>query len=348
MTNWPLSIRTQWFVAAHAGKLGQRPLAVTVLDTPLVLARDSDGRAFALEDRCPHRQVPLSAGRMTAHGLQCPYHGWTFGADGTCSVLPGLAPDAPLPPLRARAVACQEHNGLVWVRLFDDGSAEVPAAPPLSMTAGLPGATSAPWQAYWQTSVVDAIENFLDPLHTHTVHPGLVRRDNRRSPVAVSVRLTDDGFRVDYRGQPQQSGLLYRLFESPRVSECAVFAGPGSARIEYRYQNGSTIYITLHFTPASATATHVLATMEVAGRWAPPWAIRTFVLPLLRKVGQQDQRMVELQAANKAQFAQCEGRASGVGVSTGLDLVRPYLAQLWQPGSGFSAEGFERDVTLYL
>jgi phenylpropionate dioxygenase-like ring-hydroxylating dioxygenase large terminal subunit len=343
MSAWPLSMRKQWFVAAHAEKVGKRPLAVTVLDVPLVLGRSADGAVFVFEDRCPHRQVPLSCGRMTEHGLQCPYHGWTFGGDGKLTVMPGLAPDQPTPAIKARSVRCVERNGMVWVQLLAPEPSDASAldAPPTAMTNGLQGSISQPWQASWKTGIVDAIENFLDPLHTHTLHPGLVRRDGRRLPVQAAVRLTAEGFRVDYRGQAEQSGWLYRLFESPRISECAVFAGASSARIEYRYQNGSAIDITLHFTPASSNETHVFGSMAVAGRWAPRWALYLFVLPFLSKVGRQDQRMVELQAANRARFAD-QG-----SVSTELDLVRPYVAALWQ-GAPFSPEGFERDVVLYL
>jgi phenylpropionate dioxygenase-like ring-hydroxylating dioxygenase large terminal subunit len=340
---WPLSIRKQWLVAAHAEKVGRRPLAVTVLDVPLVLGRAVDGKVFAFEDRCPHRQVPLSCGRMTEHGLQCPYHGWTFGGDGKLAVIPGMEAGAPLPPISARAVRCLELNGLIWVQMAapapEDGTRF--DMPPASMIERLAGSTSQPWQACWKTGIVDAIENFLDPLHTHSIHPGMVRRDGKRLPVQASVRLTDEGFRVDYRGQPEQSGLLYRLFESPRVSECAVFAGAASARIEYRYRNGSAIDVTLHFTPATQGETHVFASMAVAGRWAPRWALYLFILPFLSKVGRQDQRMVELQAANKARFG------GGSGVSTPLDLVRPYVAALWE-GQPFSREQFERDIVLHL
>jgi phenylpropionate dioxygenase-like ring-hydroxylating dioxygenase large terminal subunit len=344
MSNWPESIRKRWFVAARSDRVRGRPLAVTVLDLPLVLGRAPDGALFVFEDRCPHRQVPLSCGRITAHGLQCPYHGWTFGGDGRCTVMPGLAPDATVPPVSAKTIRCREHNGWVWVRLAAPEQADGDAfdAPPPSMTGRLAGGTSLQWQSHWRTPVLDAIENFLDPLHTHTLHPGLVRRGGKRRPVTASVRLTDEGFRVDYRGQEEQSGLLYRLFESPRTSERAVFAGAASARIEYRYRNGSAIDITLHFTPGTDGATHVFGSIDVSGRWAPRWALYLFILPFLSKVARQDRAMVELLAANKSRFAE------SAGVSTPHDLVRSYLVSLWRQGAPLSRESFERDVVLYL
>jgi phenylpropionate dioxygenase-like ring-hydroxylating dioxygenase large terminal subunit len=344
MKNWPLSIRKQWFIAARSDQVRKRPLGVTVLDLPLVLARTPAGAVFVFEDRCPHRQVPLSCGKITAHGLQCPYHGWTFGSDGRVTSVPGLAPDAATPAVSARSIRCQEHHGYIWVQLTAPEAADGIAldTPPASVIRGLPGGTTLQWQAHWKTAVVDAIENFLDPLHTHALHPGLVRRGGKRLPVTAEVRLTDDGFRIDYQGQEEQSGLLYRLFESPRLSESAVFAGAGSARIEYRYRNGSAIDIILHFTPESAGTTHVFASLEVAGRWAPRWALSVFILPFLSKVARQDQRMVELQTANKLRFA--ESRA----VSTRCDLAQAYLAALWKPELEVSMQGFERDVRLYL
>ena len=57
-----------------------RPTPFTLLGQDLVLwweAESSQWRAFA--DICPHRQVPLSEGRINERGeLECPYHGWSF------------------------------------------------------------------------------------------------------------------------------------------------------------------------------------------------------------------------------------------------------------------------------
>jgi nitrite reductase/ring-hydroxylating ferredoxin subunit len=40
----------------------------------LVLCRTEDG-VYALENRCPHAFVPLDAGRLHGHVLECPLHG---------------------------------------------------------------------------------------------------------------------------------------------------------------------------------------------------------------------------------------------------------------------------------
>ena len=55
-------------------------------DQPIVVGRTESGEAFALRDICPHRLVPLSAGKMKDTDgeptVECPYHGWVFHTDG--------------------------------------------------------------------------------------------------------------------------------------------------------------------------------------------------------------------------------------------------------------------------
>ena len=58
------------------------------------------GKSFALEDRCAHRGIPLSAGRCEFPGtntITCRYHGWTFNvADGACVAALTDGPDSPI------------------------------------------------------------------------------------------------------------------------------------------------------------------------------------------------------------------------------------------------------------
>lgn len=338
MTTWHPSMTKRWFVAARADKIRRKPLAVTVLGRPLVLAR-LDAAIVAMEDRCPHRQVPLSAGRVTPAGIECAYHGWAFGADGRCKAVPGLAPGHCLPNVGARTIAVRELDGMVWVRLAPEGD----AAPPDMVAQFLPGSRKFLNQLRWRGSIVDVIENFLDPLHTHTVHPGLVRKPHApRKAVRVNLDITREGFVVHYRDQPAQSGVLFRLFESPRVSEKLHFAGAGSAQIEYVYANGSVVRITLHFTPESPDYTHVFTTMHVENRWAPRWAVRWLVYPFLWKVARQDARMLGLQALNQARFP---GKR---GVSTPLDIVRKNLEKIWEQGEQLTKADAVPESVIYL
>ena len=57
------------------------PLGVRLLGERWMLAR-LGGELVAMRDRCPHRLVPLSAGRIVGDQVECAYHGYRFDATG--------------------------------------------------------------------------------------------------------------------------------------------------------------------------------------------------------------------------------------------------------------------------
>jgi phenylpropionate dioxygenase-like ring-hydroxylating dioxygenase large terminal subunit len=91
-----------WYAVAQSSDVAPGPLAVTVLGEPLVLWRTADGVLTAARDRCPHREAPLSLGQVVESGLQCPYHGWTFGASGACVRIPSAPLESELSRLNTR------------------------------------------------------------------------------------------------------------------------------------------------------------------------------------------------------------------------------------------------------
>jgi phenylpropionate dioxygenase-like ring-hydroxylating dioxygenase large terminal subunit len=104
-------LRNAWYMIAWSDELGDKPFARTVLDEPVVLFRHEQ-RVAALFDRCPHRFAPLSMGRPTAAGIECPYHGLQFDAGGRC-VLNPFSPVAPA-AAKVRTYPVHEADGAVW------------------------------------------------------------------------------------------------------------------------------------------------------------------------------------------------------------------------------------------
>jgi phenylpropionate dioxygenase-like ring-hydroxylating dioxygenase large terminal subunit len=102
------------------GRLHQAML----LEIPLVVGRDNQGRAFALRDACPHRGMPLHCGRFDGREVECNYHGWRFAAQGgQCTAIPSLTADQNLKIDRiyAGSYGCEERDGYVWVFVPDTG-----------------------------------------------------------------------------------------------------------------------------------------------------------------------------------------------------------------------------------
>jgi phenylpropionate dioxygenase-like ring-hydroxylating dioxygenase large terminal subunit len=281
------ALADHWFPVARAGAIRDKPLRVVVFGTPLVVVRGSNGQPWVFEDRCPHRGAALSRGRLTSSGLTCPYHGWSFGADGRCTEMPGYTKIEAIDAVRLERFATHERDGLVWISCGGDN--------PLPERIQALDASNRRflWQSRWAASVIDVQENFLDALHTHFVHPGLVRRADRRKPVNVTLRTGGDGFHVDYTGQPDQSGLIYKLFESRRTRERAYLSGLSTAQIEYQYASNRTVWITLCCTPMATDSTHIFGMLHLDGQWTPSWLIKLLVWPYIRRVARQDQEMVD-------------------------------------------------------
>ena len=107
-------IRNAWYVVGHADELAPGNVVKRrIMNQDVVLFRTANGRFAALEDRCPHRLLPLSMGRVTEQGLQCGYHGATFGADGNCVWLPG---ETEIPEgARVRNFPVLERYGFLWL-----------------------------------------------------------------------------------------------------------------------------------------------------------------------------------------------------------------------------------------
>jgi vanillate O-demethylase monooxygenase subunit len=123
-----------WWVAASSDEVGQALLSRWLLDTPVLLYRAQDGRAIALEDRCPHRGAPLSLGCRQGDAVQCGYHGFTYATDGKCIKVPSMK--APAASIKVRAFPILERPPLIWIYLGDPNAAHsVPPPPALDWTS---------------------------------------------------------------------------------------------------------------------------------------------------------------------------------------------------------------------
>src|SRR5947199_892811 len=102
-------VKDAWYIAAQSNELERAPsdralLARMLLREPVVLYRREDGTPVALEDRCCHRHLPLSMGKLEGDRLRCGYHGLLFAPDGRCVEIPGQASVPPQARVRAYPV----------------------------------------------------------------------------------------------------------------------------------------------------------------------------------------------------------------------------------------------------
>ena len=113
-----------WYPIAWSRELKPgKILACSFAGAPIALARNENGQTFALEDRCAHRQVPLSHGVVKGCTIKCGYHGWAYDGSGACVDVPYLGRDRL--PNGVKSYPTHEIDGLIFVFPGDPQHADV-------------------------------------------------------------------------------------------------------------------------------------------------------------------------------------------------------------------------------
>jgi phenylpropionate dioxygenase-like ring-hydroxylating dioxygenase large terminal subunit len=183
----------EWLCIGHVSQVPSPGdhLPVTVLDEPLIMARDDSGEVRVLSAVCQHRGHPMFAGLaerpvdapcLNGSRLTCPYHNWVYRLDGTLVAAPSMNETTPLDELRQTIrlpeIRTEIFHGMVFVN-FDDQAA--PLAPTLAkLDAELANygvedlvAVTAPTRTGLRWNWKMHHENALEPYHTDFVHKGV-------------------------------------------------------------------------------------------------------------------------------------------------------------------------------
>lgn len=75
-------ITERWFAVGNMGDIPRRGArCVRHGDKTIAIFRTLDDRIYALEDKCPHRNGPLSQGIVHDGCVTCPLHNWVIALD---------------------------------------------------------------------------------------------------------------------------------------------------------------------------------------------------------------------------------------------------------------------------
>ncbi|MEM6941613.1 MAG: aromatic ring-hydroxylating dioxygenase subunit alpha [Pseudomonadota bacterium] len=186
--NYP---RNMWWCAAFASEVTEKPMGRWLLELPIVLYRLPDGTPVALDDRCPHRWAPLSQGKVIGNQLQCPYHGMTFGPDGTCTNVP--TQDNVPKNARVNSYPLRESGNYIWIWMGDPEKID---CEPIDMSY----TTDPAWSyvnGYYEVSAnwVLIRENVMDLTHIAYLHADTFQQGDWN----VAPHVSMDGDTIVYR-----------------------------------------------------------------------------------------------------------------------------------------------------
>jgi phenylpropionate dioxygenase-like ring-hydroxylating dioxygenase large terminal subunit len=191
-----------------------RPVGVIRMGEKLVFWRNHQGLLSCLHDRCVHRGVALSKGKIIHDKLQCPFHGFEFDASGRVTLIPANGKNASAPKaFKVQDYPVHEARGLIWIwwgkqppadlkapRFFDD------LGPEFSFARAYD-----PWHAHYSR----VIENQLDVMHLPFIHYNTIGRGNRTLVDGPGVKWIDEDLfyvyphnRVDDGSTPLRPGQI--------------------------------------------------------------------------------------------------------------------------------------------
>lgn len=170
---------TEWLCVGRAERIPEVGdwFTVTIMDEPLIIARDKEQQVRAMSAVCQHRAMQVCEGSGNSSTFKCPYHHWNYALDGRLLGAPAMErtegfdkADWGLPQLKV-----EEWMGFVFVNF--DADAE-PLAPTLERytpylknydleNAVCPGTftlENMPWN--WKVM----FENFNDGYHANRLH----------------------------------------------------------------------------------------------------------------------------------------------------------------------------------
>jgi phenylpropionate dioxygenase-like ring-hydroxylating dioxygenase large terminal subunit len=328
-----------WYVACESRDLGKAPLARTILDTPMVLFRGEGGKAAALLDRCAHRNVPLSLGKIVDCRLECRYHGWQYGTSGRCEKIPGLVHDFDRIAKHVPGYPTVEQDGFVWV--YTAPGADAPTKP-FALAPLAAGETRVRRAVVVESPLHAALENALDVPHTAVLHRGLFRGDRVPHRIKARVSRTGDGIQAEYLGEPRPEGLAAKLLAPSGgvVTHFDRFILPSIAQIEYRLGDDTHFVVNSICTPVDGFLTRIHAVISFRTR-LPGWLLKPLLAPVATRIFKQDASILKAQAGSLQKFG---GEHYS---STAIDVLGLQIARLLKhPEADGPPEDWSREIEL--
>jgi phenylpropionate dioxygenase-like ring-hydroxylating dioxygenase large terminal subunit len=343
-------IERAWYVLATSSELRGKPLARSLHGVPLVLFRGTDGKAGALLDRCPHRNIPLSGGRIVGSNVQCPYHGWQFDTQGVCRHIPGHSGIAENKVRNAAAYPTIEKDGYVWVW---GSTKHAPDGQPYALPVVDRRYTVVRYDVVAEGSLHQTIENALDVPHTAYLHGGLFRSaTSAKNDVKAVITRSKDRVEAEYIGEPRPPGLVARIL-SPSggiVTHFDRFLLPSIVQVEYHMGGAGPDDADAHFrvtsmcTPVDDFRTKLHAIVQFRVKLVPGFLVTPLVAPIALRIFSQDAKILAAQTKVIHTFGE------ELFVSTEIDVLGAQILRLMKRAAAGTIsdddEPYAKEITL--
>lgn len=222
-------IYNQWYIIIESKELkNHKPLKIRRFNETLALWRDQNGHACCIADKCCHRGVSLSCGKITDGKLECPFHGFIYDKTGKVQVIPANGKNNPVPEsMKVLAYKTFEAYGFIWLWWGDHD--KIKTEPFFFKELG--HFSYSTFKDHWNVHYSRAIENQLDVVHLPFVHKTTIGRGNKtlvNGPVVIRegdlitfyvYNVKDDGKTIPLKPEEiaDYKSLFHLQFHFPNI-----------------------------------------------------------------------------------------------------------------------------------
>lgn len=288
-------IRNQWYVVLESKEVHQKLVGVKRLNENLLFWRDETGKAVCFVDRCPHRGVALSVGKILDNQhVQCPFHGLEFDNEGRCTVIPANGFGADVPSnFYVKRYLTHEQDGFIWIFWGDEAKA---VEKPLFFPS-LSSLTYRTRQDVWKAHYSRVIENQLDCAHVPFIH---------RKTIGRGGKTLVDGPLVTWKNERQLMMYVFNKLDDgsvPLKPEQLREKGDTEQHIEFIFPNlwqnfiQPKMSVVVAFVPVDDETTIMYLRFYQGFLMFPILESLLFALfmPYNLKIAHEDRRVVETQ-----------------------------------------------------
>jgi phenylpropionate dioxygenase-like ring-hydroxylating dioxygenase large terminal subunit len=210
-----------WYPVAQDASLKRGEVVEVVFwKRSIALFRGEDGELRAIDNRCAHRQLKLSDGKVKGCALACLYHGWEHDGNGQVSHIPHDRFGKQIPRAKIRSYPVRVRYGLIW--LF-------PGDPAVADVRGLPDVPELEGPNPWPSLLVDAtwvghhsmiIDNVSDFTHAYLHKKYRPFYDARLTQLEVCEDKVYVSYHTKVGGDPKTELVLNPKINRQNIDLC--------------------------------------------------------------------------------------------------------------------------------
>ncbi|HVO89467.1 MAG TPA: aromatic ring-hydroxylating dioxygenase subunit alpha [Casimicrobiaceae bacterium] len=235
-------LRNAWYAAGFSDEFGRQLVARTYLNEAVVIYRTRDGVPVAFEDRCAHRRLPLSMGRLIEDRIECGYHGLVYDCSGMCVKIPGQVAQSIPPGARVRTYPVADRHFYLWIWMGDPALADPDLIPDFSALAAA-GTERHRIKLHLDCHFQLVVDNLLDLSHLAYVHSTTTGNAAIAEDAVVKTLRQGDTVQIKRWVSGVQPSPTFELFggyeDRVNLWQVSQYAPPTYIRVSYGSSDAS-------------------------------------------------------------------------------------------------------------